>query len=220
MGREWILALDGSQRDEPLVILLDLAGELIWSAPAELPNPRLVTAVRDALDHHRNRIGSVVAARGPGSFIGVRSALAAAVGAAQALHCPLKLLGSLEVVAAQADPGREAAVVVADAGRGGTFGQVMTPGPGPTSRPRWLPRDGARLVGRDLPWPSEWAAPGQVIGTPGVGRELPEGSRSLPFARGRPLALAWAATLASALSTGYDRVTADYAEVVGARKWS
>lgn len=215
--RDWVLALDGSQREAPLVMLVAPGGEVPWSIPSELPEPVLVTAVREALSLHRDRIGSVVAVRGPGSYIGVRNGLAAALGAAQSLSCPLALVGALEVVAAQVDPFGERVLALADAGRGGSFGQELEPHLKQGGPIGWRPRGGAGLLGRGVAWPDEWSALHLVIGAPGEGHPLPIGTITISAIRDRRMALAWMVTAVPTPISGYDRVTADYAEPVGAR---
>ncbi|MGA7172451.1 MAG: hypothetical protein WCB86_03355 [Candidatus Dormiibacterota bacterium] len=217
MVKDWILAIDGSRRDDPLVILASTDGEVTWSAPSPLPSPVLVGEVKAALNLYRDRIGSVVAVRGPGSYIGVRGGLAGALGAAQSLACPVALVGSLEVVAAQIDPTPMPLLALADAGRGGSFGQEMTPEMGSGARGRWRPRGSAWLLGRESPWPDAWHELRLVVGELGEGRQLPEGTNSISPSRSRQMALAWVVSAGLVPISGYDQVTADYAEPVGAR---
>jgi hypothetical protein len=217
VAQNWSLAIDGSRRDDPLVILVSTEGEVTWSSPSPAAAPVLVGAVRDALLGFRDRIGTVVAVRGPGSYIGVRGGLAAALGAAQSLGCPMALVGSLEVVAAQIDPGRERVLALADAGRGGSFGQEMAPDLGPGEATRWRARGGAGLLGRESPWPDAWDELHLVVGDLGEGRQLPEGTNSISPTRDRQMALAWVVSAGVVPISGYDQVTADYAEPVGAR---
>jgi len=216
-AKDWVLAVDGSQRDEPVVILVSPGGALAWSAPPTGPAPVLITAVRDALVTHRGRIGSVVAVSGPGSYMGVRGGLAAALGAAQSLGCRLALVGMLEVIAAQIDPGRGRVLALADAGRGGTFGQVLEPARAPGRRNNWRPCGRAQLLSRELPWPPSWSGLRGAIGGPGEGRVLPDGIRSQSPLRDRARALAWVVAADPPAIPGYDRITAEYAEPVGAR---
>jgi hypothetical protein len=211
------MAVDGSLRDDPLVILVARGGEIVWSAPEGLPHPVLTSAVREALLAHRKVIRSVVAARGPGSYMGIRSALAAALGAAQSLALPIALVGSLEVVAAQCDPGTEPVLALADAGRGGTFGQVLVPEPGDGKSTRWRARGRAALLARDVPWPGVWEAPSLAVGTVGEGRRLPGTTRLISPVRDRRMALAWLVAEGLTPISGYDRITADYPDTVGAR---
>ncbi len=197
-------------------MLVDSHGEVAWLPPDELPGPVLVTAVREGVRAHRSRIGSVIAVRGPGSYMGVRGGLAAALGAAQALGCPLGLVGALEVVAAGCDPGDVAVLALADAGRGGTFGQEMVPAGGNSPRPGWHARGPTGLLGRQFPWPAAWCAPPQAIGTPGEGRQLPSGTTVIDPVRDRQVSLARLVAAIPIAISGYDRVTADYPEPVGA----
>lgn len=218
--RDWILAIDGSQRSEPLVILVLPSGDLAWSPAAGLADPWLIGATRQALEAHRDRIGQVVATRGPGSYMGVRGGLAAATGASQALRCPLALVGSLEVVGRQIDPGEESVLALADAGRGGSFGQILDPAPGGQLGSRWLPRGATELLSRDAPWPAWWSQAKRAVGFPGEGREVPSATILAPPSRERREALAWIASSRPTPIPGYDHIRADYAEPVGARPWS
>ena len=217
---QWTLAIDGSQRREPLVILIDPGATVVWVASPDLADPQLITAVRQALAIHRERIGAVVATCGPGSYMGVRGGLAAASGASQALRCRLALVGSLEVVGSQTDPGGATVLALADAGRGGTYGQLLTPAPPDTKQPRWVPRSPAELLGRAEPWPDSWSQASRAIGGLGEGRELPAGTEPMPAVRDRHQALAWIASCGPAPISGYDRIRAEYAVPVGARPWS
>ncbi len=214
---DWALAVDGSQRDDPLALVVARGGEIAWSAPGGLPHPVLTSAVREALRAYRGVIQSVVAVRGPGSFMGVRSALAAALGAAQSLAIPVTLVGSLEVVAAHCDPGTESVLALADAGRGGTFGQLFVPEPRDGRSTRWRAGGRAGLLPRGVAWPGLWAAPSLAVGTMGEGRKLPGTTTSISPVRDRRMALAWLVADGLTPISGYDRITADYPDTVGAR---
>ncbi|MFZ0169122.1 MAG: hypothetical protein WAL64_06825 [Candidatus Dormiibacterota bacterium] len=211
-----VLAVDGSHRDAPLVVVVEAGGGVADSLPMEPGVTSVVAAVRDALAAYRQLMVGVVAVSGPGSYMGVRAGLAAALGAAQALAIPLALVGSLEVVAAQADPREEAVLAVADAGRGGTLGQLLEPKLDAGMQPRWSPLGAAELLGRDLPWPEKWQALRWVVGNPGAGRSLPLHVGQLPLSRDRRQALAWVVAGGPDPITGYDQVTADYAQPLGA----
>jgi hypothetical protein len=212
-----VLAVDGSQRDAPLVVVVDSSGGLVDNPAPEPGSTAVLQAVRESLEVHRHRLAAVVAVSGPGSYMGVRAGLAAALGAAQALSLPMALVSSLEVIAAQADPPEEAALAVADAGRGGTFGQVLEPKVRPGMHTQWHPLGAAGLLGRDLSWPRRWGELRWAIGSPGAGRSLPADLTRLPLARDRRQALAWVVAGGLEPITGYDQVIADYAEPVGAR---
>ncbi|MGH7691803.1 MAG: hypothetical protein ACREOA_03745 [Candidatus Dormibacteria bacterium] len=214
-----ILAIDGARRDQPLVLLASDRGEIAWCPEPALPEPRLVRAVAAAMKDHRGQIDRVLAVRGPGSYIGVRGGLAAALGAAQALRRPLAMLGSLELVAAACEPaGLQPLLALADAGRGGTYGQLLEPARGERSNSGWRPTGPAQLLGRDLGWPPAWAEAAHWTGQPGEGRALPPGLARLEPVRDRLGALAWAAMRRSPPISGYDQVTADYGETLGAER--
>lgn len=198
------------------MILVERGGGVAPMAPIGSSSAPLVAAVRAALQAHRDRVRLVVGVAGPGSYMGVRSGLAAALGAAQSLGCPLALASSLEVIAAQVEPTGGTALALADAGRGGTFGQVMGPGPQESKPMRWSPLGPAQLLARDLAWPAPWAALSAVVGSPGTGRALPAGAAALTPIRDRRLALAWVAASGRAPLPGYDPLTAEYAAPVGA----
>ncbi|HVC40258.1 MAG TPA: hypothetical protein VNH20_09895 [Candidatus Dormibacteraeota bacterium] len=218
--RALVLAIDGSARTAPLVVLVGADGSLEEQDPAAGKDLTLTRSVRAVLASHRERIGLVVASSGPGSYIGVRGGLAAALGAAQGLACPIALVGSLVIVAASVDPAAEPILALADAGRGGTYGQAMVPEQRPGLNPGWRPEGGSELLARELPWPERWASYHFAVGTPGEGRDLPPGTRSLRPVRDPRTALAWLLRVPLAANSGYDQVSADYAEPVGARKWS
>lgn len=99
--------------------------ELVASVEAEArraSNTQLLPRIDAALAEagvSRKQIACVVVGRGPGSFTGVRIAMATAKGVASALEVPLIGVSSLDAVAwnAQADGARGALAVVADAMR-------------------------------------------------------------------------------------------------------
>lgn len=211
--RGLVLAVDGSCRDQPVILLVEGDGGVRWQGTAGDSRIGLVTAVQEAMVGYRREIAGVVAVRGPGSYMGVRSGLAAGLGAAQSLGCPISLVASLEVVASQADPATEPVLAIADAGRGGTYGQSLEPAGGGR---RWRPSGPAQLLGREQSWPDSWAEAGGVVGVPGAGRELSTGAVRLELVRDRAQALAWIVAAGPGPIRGYDRVSADYAEPLGA----
>jgi hypothetical protein len=212
-----VLAVDGSQREEPVVVVVDSDGDLVFE-PELVPGPTaILAAANEALDLYRDRLSAVVAVSGPGSYMGVRAGLAVALGVAQSLAVSLALVGSLEVIAAQADPGAEVALAVVDAGRGGTLGQVLEPVERPGLPVGWRPLGAAGLLGRDLPWPASWGVAHWLIGSPGAGRVAPAAVAELPLARDRRHALAWVVAAGPEPIKGYDQVSADYAQPVGVR---
>jgi tRNA threonylcarbamoyl adenosine modification protein YeaZ len=86
--------------------------------------PRIVAALAEA-DMKPEELDAVACGRGPGSFTGLRIALATAKGYAFALARPLVLVGSTEAIALGAPRGARAAVVVLDAKRGELFAQAF-----------------------------------------------------------------------------------------------
>ncbi len=68
-----------------------------------------------------DQLSGVAAARGPGSFTGIRVGLSVAAGIAYGRSIPMYAIDSLPVLAAQAPPGRSPAAALRDAGRGEVF---------------------------------------------------------------------------------------------------
>ncbi len=99
---------------------------------------RLLGLVDELLATHElapARIARILAARGPGSFTGLRVGLATALGLHQALQVPATAIGTLPVLARAAadceDP--RPIVAVVDALRGEWFAQVFTGGARPAA---------------------------------------------------------------------------------------
>ena len=116
-----LLALDTSTAQAGLALYDGrvLAEEVWWAGRNHAR--QLMPAVRCALERigrAPNDLAVVAAARGPGSFTGLRVGLAAARGLAFALGLPLYGVGSLEVVAAGLAPSPWPVRAVLDAGRG------------------------------------------------------------------------------------------------------
>ncbi|MGH7640534.1 MAG: hypothetical protein ACREN7_08005 [Candidatus Dormibacteria bacterium] len=212
------LAIDGSRRGAPLVVVASRVGRLLWRSPEVAADPALERSVGMALARYRERIELVLAVRGPGSYIGVRSGLAAALGVAQGRGCPLALIGALELVAHTAEPDGGITLALADAGRGGTYGQLLAPAPERegSGTLRWRTRGPAQLLGRELPWPKAWQEAACIVGTAGSGRELPRMSALTPC-RSRAGAVAELIRLGPTPISAYDQVAADYAEPLGVR---
>ncbi len=199
--------VDGSRHQQPLVLLTDLEGTPTWVADEPGDAAALVTEVAAALAQTSpGQLLRVVACSGPGSYMGVRAGLAAALGVAQARALPLALVSSLELVQARVVAGEGALLAVLDAGRGGTYGQVRRGhGPHPVA---------AALLGREQYWPAAWLAAQVAAGTLGEGRLQPPGPRWLEPVRS--LASAWAMVAAAHPgSSDYDRVAAEYPTPVG-----
>ncbi|HUK13611.1 MAG TPA: tRNA (adenosine(37)-N6)-threonylcarbamoyltransferase complex dimerization subunit type 1 TsaB [Thermoanaerobaculaceae bacterium] len=141
------------------------------------PTPRseLVMAGVDLLLRaagvERRRLEAVVATRGPGSFTGVRVALATASGLSLALGIPAHGFPSLLAQAARTDV--DECLAVQPARRGFVYAQPFS-------------RAGGRLAAGAEPRPVEVAALAEsrlpVIGPPGV--PLPEGTRVAPASCG------------------------------------
>jgi tRNA threonylcarbamoyladenosine biosynthesis protein TsaB len=86
---------------------------------------------------------------GPGSFTGLRSAVAAARGFALAANVPVLAVSGLEALAGLIEPCGDAPVVAAlDARRGEIYAQAFAPGLRPLTEPRALsPTEAAEAIG-------------------------------------------------------------------------
>ncbi|WP_315898132.1 tRNA (adenosine(37)-N6)-threonylcarbamoyltransferase complex transferase subunit TsaD [Berryella wangjianweii] len=137
-------ASDAPSPDRPYLVALDSANEMVTLGVARISDqglhlidqqlvaarrasntqllPRL-SALLDQLGIERHQVGSVVVGRGPGSFTGVRIALATAKGMAQAAGCALVGVSTLDAIAfnAQISGVRGEVGVVADAMRGEVY---------------------------------------------------------------------------------------------------
>lgn len=212
-GEGLVLALDGSLRERPLA-LLARSGRLLEGTLNT--SVGLQEQLQGLLEGHRQELVRVLCSRGPGSYIGVRSALAAALGVARGLRLPLGLLGSLELVVATVDPPGGSVLALADAGRGGSYGQLFRAteaGDGGA----WLALGPAHHLDREAKWPPEWASVDAMVGSPGEGRQLPQGARVLEPRRERAAALALASRGVGEAISDYDLVSADYPEATGVR---
>lgn len=95
--------------------------------PGPTPRSELVVAAVDLLLRgaglESRDVGLILATRGPGSFTGIRVALATAQGLARAIGCPARGLPSLSVLAARAPGCRR--VAVQGARRGFVYAQTF-----------------------------------------------------------------------------------------------
>ncbi len=117
------LAIDTSGIDQALVVIDErqTIGADDW---VRRPGDPPVLARLDSLVRRARRapsdLDAVVAARGPGSFTGLRVGLSLAAGLAYARHIPLYLADSLPIIARRAT-GDPAGVALRDAGRRDVF---------------------------------------------------------------------------------------------------
>lgn len=96
----------------------------VWSRGGggdEVPLLARVQSTFAALSWDLRQLDAVAAARGPGSFTGIRVGLATAAGIAYGRGIPLYVLDSLPILLAQAPAGLASVVTVRDAGRGEVF---------------------------------------------------------------------------------------------------
>ncbi|MEO6796768.1 MAG: tRNA (adenosine(37)-N6)-threonylcarbamoyltransferase complex dimerization subunit type 1 TsaB [Candidatus Dormibacter sp.] len=117
------LAIDTSGVEQAIALLdgTRLVGAADWIRSREDPPvlKRLQTVLRDAGARPED-LEAVAAARGPGSFTGLRVGLALAAGLAYARHVPLYLLDSLPVLAQRSRPD-PASIAIRDAGHGEVY---------------------------------------------------------------------------------------------------
>lgn len=156
-----ILAIDTSTEEVALGLgtLGDTAAHLIAETNLEVPRASLthlvpaITRLIDSADHRIGDVGAVVVGRGPGSFTGVRIAVAAAKGLAQGLGVPLYGVGTLDCIA-ERFAGRDGLLgVVGDAMRREVYpalfscheGSVERMGPDSVSAPADVARGWAAM---------------------------------------------------------------------------
>ena len=207
-----ILAIDLSARGEGMALVADQAGKVIALQERITGVAGLVGAMSSLLTVPGPPLAQVVVARGPGSYMGVRSALAAAVGVAQARGLCLGLVGSLEVQANRVPLEADSLLVVVPAGRGGLYMQRFLPlanvGPG-----AWVP-DSPAMLTRDAAGSAELLPPCALVFDQSGGHEdlrgLPPGA-----VRSGAGALALLASWGRFDLSGYDLVSADYGVKVG-----
>ena len=117
------LAIDTSGVDQALVVLDGrrlLAADDWVRDRADPPVLVRLDAVVKRAGGKPDDIEGVVAARGPGSFTGLRVGLSLAAGLAYARHIPLYVADSLAILARRAN-GDPASVALRDAGRGEVY---------------------------------------------------------------------------------------------------
>jgi tRNA threonylcarbamoyl adenosine modification protein YeaZ len=116
------LAIDTSGVDQALVVL-DGRSRVVDDWVRRRGDPPVLARLEQLVKRAGTRpedLEAVVAARGPGSFTGLRVGLALAAGLAYARHLPLYLADSLPIVARRVS-GEPARVAVRDAGRGEVY---------------------------------------------------------------------------------------------------
>jgi tRNA threonylcarbamoyl adenosine modification protein YeaZ len=205
------IAIDTSGIDQALVVLD--GGRLLaaddWVRRRDDPPvlTRLDALVARAGEH--DDIDAVAAARGPGSFTGLRVGLSLAAGIAYARQVPLYLIDSLPILARRAS-GDPAIAALRDAGRGEVY--AWRPGVSVRRLPvaelaGWLP-SGGRIVVEPAGMLARWA---------------PESAQlEIPLAEQRPLSTAlmdsaiW--TIESQKPLRYDEVQALYVQPAAAEE--
>ncbi|HUY53984.1 MAG TPA: tRNA (adenosine(37)-N6)-threonylcarbamoyltransferase complex dimerization subunit type 1 TsaB [Candidatus Nanopelagicaceae bacterium] len=205
---ELVLAVDSSARADARLALVDRSGQLV-EARVELTGiVALVTAAAELVDIAAGRLGRVVVARGPGSYIGVRAGMSLALGIAQGQGLPLHQVGSLEVLAATVASQRGDLLVVAGAGRGGVYGQRFRGNPGRPGERGWLPVCPSYALRPADSWPPDWQGVDLLLASP----ELKVVSGLKPASPRLSLMEGMAQLARSDLgpASGYDLLTADY----------
>jgi tRNA threonylcarbamoyl adenosine modification protein YeaZ len=154
------LAIDTSGLDQALAVLDGrrlLAADDWVRERADPPVLARLDAVVKRAGSKPDELEAVVAARGPGSFTGLRVGLSLAAGLAYARHIPLYVADSLPILARRAT-GDPATVVLRDAGRGEVY--AWREGEAPRRLPAdelaaWLPANARVMVepaGRLASW--------------------------------------------------------------------
>jgi tRNA threonylcarbamoyl adenosine modification protein YeaZ len=155
------LAIDTSGVDQAMVVLDGrrvLAAE-DWVRRRDDPPvlARLEALVKQA-GGRPGDLDAVAAARGPGSFTGLRVGLSLAAGLAYARHIPLHLIDSLPILARRAD-GDPATVALRDAGRAEVFawrdGEPVRRMPA-AELAAWLPNS-ARVIAEPAGMLASWS---------------------------------------------------------------
>ena len=158
-----ILVIDTSGSRQA-VLLLDgnavIAGDEWTRKRDDMPLLTRVEALMARAGWSAGELSAVAAARGPGSFTGIRLGLGLALGIASGRGVALFLLDSLRVLAAQAPRDGAPAGALRDAGRGEVYAWRPTQAPAriaTTSLPGWIQADDRLVV--DPPGAlAEWSA--------------------------------------------------------------
>jgi len=159
------LAIDTSGVDQAMVVLDGrrvLAAEDWVRRRDDQPVLARLEALVKRAGGGPNDLEAVAAARGPGSFTGLRVGLSLAAGLAYARHVPLHLIDSLPILARRAD-GDPATVALRDAGRAEVFawreGELVRRMPA-AELAAWLPNS-ARVIAEPAGMLATWS-PGQA----------------------------------------------------------
>ncbi|MHB8323134.1 MAG: tRNA (adenosine(37)-N6)-threonylcarbamoyltransferase complex dimerization subunit type 1 TsaB [Candidatus Dormibacteria bacterium] len=204
-----VLAVDSSDRADGRLVLTDPSGRVMASHSLVTGVTGLVAAAADLVKVAGAQLTRVVVACGPGSYIGVRSGMALALGVAQGRGLSIHQVGSLEVVAASVTPGPGDLLVVVSAGRGGFYGQRFRGEVGPLVS-KWRPVSASCVLGRDGGWPQAWKGMEYVLQGAGVDFDLPPRTQAVTAARSPLEALAKLASSELGAANGYDQLRADY----------
>jgi len=206
------LAIDTSGVEQAIVVLdgRRLLAADDWSRRPD--DPPVLARLQKLVERAGGRpdgLDMLAAARGPGSFTGLRIGLSIAAGLAYARHVPLYLIDSLPILARKA-LGEPAAIALRDAGRGELFA--------------WRSGDAAvRIPAAEL---AEWLPPaGRVVDEPAgkLAEWLPAaGGRAIPADERRRLSAALADsaiwTFESQKPLRYDEVQALYVQPAAAEE--
>lgn len=179
------LVLDAAS--PPASVALARGAELVAQAAGGEPLLALVARVLERGACPPSELGELVATCGPGSFTGLRVALATARGLGQALGVPVRGIDSLAAMALQAPAGTDRVIALIDALRGEWFHREFRR-VGVTWQPTG-PAERHAVAQLELPQGVPWiAAPSPAL----LG--LADAPRLLPLAPpAAPLALALAA---------------------------
>jgi tRNA threonylcarbamoyladenosine biosynthesis protein TsaB len=148
-----VLAVDTSARGRSVAVITTSEGVLVAHRTTRaLVSGALIGPVAALLAEHGHELSAVVVAVGPGSYTGVRSGMAAALGVAQAGGIPLHGVGSLEVVAYGSADSIAGGVAVSAAGREAVYiarfarvdGALISDAPARLTAAEWAAR---RLAG-------------------------------------------------------------------------